>query len=87
MTASSSENPAMHPFAYLAAIHVQELIDEAAIERRGRLVRKGQSRVPAWRRSLGGLFVSAARSIDPTIEATGHNRRSTEGGGARAIAA
>jgi hypothetical protein len=88
MTAPSSENLAMHPFgAYLAAIHVQDLLDDAALERRARLVRKGQPGVPAWRRSLGGLFVSAARSLDPSVAADLQQRRSSEGSGARAIAA
>jgi hypothetical protein len=71
---------------YLAAIHLQELRDEAAQERRARLARKGTSGVPAWRRSLGGIFASAARSIDPTVE-TAPRRTSTKESGARAFAA
>ena len=54
MTAPSSENLAMNAFGpYLAAIHLQDLLDDAALERRARLAHKGQSGVPAWRRSLG----------------------------------
>lgn len=72
---------------YLAAIHMQELRHEAALERRARLARKGLAGVPTWRRSLGGLFASAARSIDPTVEAPAPNRTSAKEGGARAFAA
>jgi hypothetical protein len=87
MTAPSPENLDMHPFApYLAAIHLQDLLDDAALERRARLARKGQSGVPAWRRSLGGLFVSAGRSLDPSVDAR-LPRRPAEGSGPRAIAA
>ena len=71
---------------YLAAIHLQELRDEAAQERRARLARKGNPGVPAWRRSLGGFFASAARSIDPSVE-TPVRSRSPKESGARAFAA
>ena len=72
---------------YLAAIHIDELRDEAAQERRARLARKGNPGVPAWRRSLGGFFASAARSIDPTVATPAQNRTSTKESGARAFAA
>lgn len=52
---------------YLATIHLQNLLDEAELERRARLVRKGQPGVPAWRRSVGGFLASAARSLDPSV--------------------
>lgn len=71
---------------YLAAIHLQDLLDEAALERRARLARKGQPGVPAWRRGLGSLFVTAARSLDPSVEAQSRSRRSTETSRARATA-
>jgi hypothetical protein len=71
---------------YLAAIHLQDLLDDAAFERRARLAQKGQSGVPAWRRGLGSLFVSAARSIDPSVEAQSRSLRSAKPGRARATA-
>ena len=87
MTAPSSENLAMHIFGpYLAAIHLQDLLDDAALERRARLARKGLSGVPAWRRGLGSLFVSAARSLDPSVEADSRSPQSTTASGARATA-
>ena len=72
--------------AYLAAAHLQDLLDDAALERRARLARKGQSGVPAWRRGLGSLFVSAARSLDPSVEAEAQTRQTTGPSRARAIA-
>jgi len=71
---------------YLAAIHLQDLLDDAAIERRARLARKGQSGVPAWRRGLGGALASAARSLDPGIEPPMRDARRAENRGARAAA-
>ena len=70
---------------YLAAIHLQDLLDDAALERRARLARKGQPGVPAWRRGLGSLFVTAARSLDPSVEAQ-RRSRSTKPSSARATA-
>jgi hypothetical protein len=88
MNAPSSENLAMHAFGpYLAAIHLQDLLDDAALERRARLARKGQSGVPAWRRGLGSLFATAARSLDPSVADRTGDGRSNEGRGVRAIAA
>lgn len=72
--------------SYLAAIHLQDLLDDAALERRAKLARKGQPGVPAWRRGLGSLFVTAARSLDPSVEAESHSRNSTTAGRARATA-
>jgi hypothetical protein len=72
---------------YLAAIHLQELLDEASFERRARLARKAGSAVPGWRRNLGGLFASAARSIDPSVETPAPGRSSSKESGARAFAA
>lgn len=71
---------------YLATIHLQDLLDDAAIERRARLARKGQSGIPAWRRGLGSLFVSAARSLDPSVEAGSRRGHSTKTSRARATA-
>jgi hypothetical protein len=72
---------------YLAAVHLQDMLDDAAIERRARLAGKGQHAVPAWRRSLGGVLASAARSLDPSVEAEPIARRSRDGRRARASAA
>ena len=72
--------------SYLAAAHLQDLLDDAALERRARLARKGQSGVPAWRRGLGSLFVSAARSLDPSVESESQGRQSTKTSRARATA-
>ena len=51
--------------AHLAALHQQELLDEARLERRARLSARTRPSVPAWRRSLGAALASAARSVDP----------------------
>jgi hypothetical protein len=62
--------------AYIAVLHQQDLLEEAELRRRVKLVRGSQPRVPAWRRGLGSgarglssLFASAARSLDPSVEA------------------
>ena len=71
---------------YLAAAHLQDLLDDAALERRARLAQKGQAGVPAWRRGLGSLFVSAARSLDPSVDAESRSHPSTKTSRARATA-
>jgi hypothetical protein len=71
---------------YLAALHLQDLLDDAAVERRARLASKGERGVPAWRRGLGGALASAARSLDPGIEPPVRDVRRTENRGARAAA-
>ena len=77
----------MNPFtASLATMHLQEMLDDAAVERRARLAGKGQHAVPAWRRTLGGAFVSAARTLDPSVQAR-PQARSTKKDGARTMAA
>jgi hypothetical protein len=53
---------------YLAALHQQDLLQEAELRRRSKLVNASQPSVPAWRRALGGLLASAARSLDPSDE-------------------
>jgi hypothetical protein len=77
---------------YIAALHQQDLLEEAEIRRRAKLVRGSQPSVPAWRRGLGsgarglsGLFASAARSLDPSVEAE-RTSRGLEDRGARAMA-
>ncbi len=52
---------------YLAALHMQELLEEARAQRRAQLGRHEQPRVSAWRRGLGSAFASAARSLDPSV--------------------
>jgi hypothetical protein len=71
---------------YIAALHQQDLLEEAEIRRRVKLVLGSQPRVPAWRRGLGsgarglsGIFASAARSIDPSVEAERSSHRPADG--------
>ena len=70
---------------YLAAIHQQNLLEEAALVRLVKLSRASGPTVPGWRRGLGGgarrlsgLFASAARSLDPSVETEAVARRTTE---------
>ena len=83
---------------YIAALHQQDLLEEAELVRRLKLARGSQPNVPAWRRGLGigarglsGLFASAARSLDPSVEAKAieakQASRGQDGHGARAMAA
>jgi hypothetical protein len=53
---------------YLAALHQQDLLEQAEIHRRVKLGTASQPSVPAWRRSLSGLLASAAKTIDPTVK-------------------
>jgi hypothetical protein len=55
-------------FPYLIALHQQELLEQAELQRRAKLSTASQPRTPAWRRTLGGLLHSAARSLDPSVE-------------------
>ena len=68
--------------AYVATVHLQDLLQEAEVARRARLAGSSQPTIPAWRRGLGGILAAAARSIDPSI-----TERSSKGRGARAMAA
>jgi hypothetical protein len=73
----------MHALApYLVAIYQKDLLQEAEIIRRAKLATASHPGVSAWRRGLGGILASAARSIDPSIA-----ERSSKGRGARAMAA
>ncbi|TME10857.1 MAG: hypothetical protein E6I65_07860 [Chloroflexi bacterium] len=70
---------------YLAAIHQQNLLEEAELVRLVKLSRASGPTVPAWRRNLGGgarrlsgLFASAARSLDPSVETEAIARRTSE---------
>ncbi len=78
---------------YIAALHQQDLLEEAEIGRRVKLVEGEVPQVPAWRRGLGSgarglssLLASAARVIDPTDDAEPTSGRSTGDRGARAMA-
>jgi hypothetical protein len=70
---------------YLAAIHQQNLLEEARLDRLVRLSRSSGPTVPGWRRGLGGgarrlsgVFASAARSLDPSVETEAVARRTSE---------
>ena len=65
---------------YLAALHQQDLLEQAMLDRRAKVARDAQhaqSTVPAWRRRLGGLFASAAQSLDPSVEVERRTSRMT----------
>jgi hypothetical protein len=53
---------------YLAALHQQDLLEQARVYRRSKLSAASQPTTPAWRRGLGRLFASAARRLDPSVE-------------------
>lgn len=60
---------------YLAALHQQDLLEEALMLRIARRAELANPGVPAWRRvlaagaqGLSGLFASAARTIDPALD-------------------
>lgn len=73
----------MHALApYLLAVYQRDILEQAEITRRLRVAAAAQRGVPAWRRGLGGILASAARSVDPSIP-----DRSGRGRGARAMAA
>ena len=55
-------------FPYLIALHQQELLQDAELSRRAKLSEASRPAIPAWRRSLSGLFASPARSLDPSVE-------------------
>ena len=66
---------------YIAAIHLNDLLQDAAIARRAKLAGASHPAIPAWRRGLGGFLAFAARSVDPSI-----GERSSNGRGVRAMA-
>jgi hypothetical protein len=53
---------------YIAALHQQDLLEQAELGRRAKLSRPSDPVIPAWRRRLSGLLSSAARSLDPGDE-------------------
>ena len=78
---------------YIAALHQQNLLEEAQLIRQARLSRSSSPQVAAWRRGLGGgarglsrLFASAARSLDPSVESAKAKARTSERTVGRALA-
>ena len=78
---------------YMAAIHQQNLLEEAELARLLRRSRASKPEIAAWRRGLGvgarrlsGLFASAARSLDPSTEAERAKVRTSERTVGRALA-
>ena len=70
---------------YLAALHQQDLLQAAELDRLARLSRSSKPEVADWRRNLGGgarrmsgLFATAARSLDPTVEVERTRVRTSE---------
>jgi len=70
---------------YLAAMHQQNLLEQAELERFARRSRASNPGVAAWRRNLGGgarrlssVFATAARSLDPRVEADRGTARTSE---------
>ena len=78
---------------YLAALHQQNLLEQAELDRLVRLARSSKPEVAGWRRNLGGgarrvsgLFASVARSIDPSVETEQAKVRTSERTVGRALA-
>lgn len=78
---------------YIAALHQQNLLEEAQLDRLARLSRSSKPEVATWRRGLGGgarrlsgLFASAARSLDPSVEVERTKVRTSERTVGRALA-
>ena len=70
---------------YLAAMHQQNLLEQAELDRFARQARASNPGVAAWRRNLGGgarrlsgVFASAARSLDPRADAERAKVRTSE---------
>ena len=51
---------------YLAALHQEDLLEQARLYHRAKLATASQA-TPAWRRRLSGLLASAAKQVDPTV--------------------
>ncbi|HYK94418.1 MAG TPA: hypothetical protein VE011_00905 [Candidatus Dormibacteraeota bacterium] len=49
---------------YLAALHQQDLLEQAELRRRAKLSIASERTTPAWRRHLS----AAARALDPSVE-------------------
>jgi hypothetical protein len=71
---------------YLAAMHQQNLLEQAELDRLVRLSRSGPNpEIAGWRRSLGGgarrlsgFFAGAARSLDPRADTERAKVRTSE---------
>ena len=70
---------------YMAALHQQNLLEQAELDRLARLSRSSKPEIAAWRRNLGGgarrlsgLFAGAARSLDPRAETERARVRTSE---------
>jgi len=78
---------------YMAALHQQDLLESAELDRLLRRSRAANPDVAAWRRGLGGgarrlsgLFASAASTLDPSAEASRKQVRTSERTVGRALA-
>jgi hypothetical protein len=71
---------------YLAALHQQDLLEQAELRRRAKLSQGLEPGIPAWRRRLSGLLSAAARSLDPSVERASETTLSN-GSGANALPA
>jgi hypothetical protein len=67
---------------YLAEIHRQDLLDDAAAARLASVARASSPSVSAWRRGLGSLLASVAGTIDPSIDTTTARRTQASVSGA-----
>lgn len=52
---------------YIAALHQQDLLQQAEVQRRAKLSSGSQPSTPAWRRTLSGVLASAAQTLDPSV--------------------
>jgi hypothetical protein len=78
---------------YLAAMHQQNLLEQAELDRLVRRSRASKPEIAPWRRNLGGgarrlsgVFASAARSLDPSVETEHAKVRTSERAVGRALA-
>ena len=78
---------------YMAALHQQNLLEEAELLRQARRSRASNPGVAAWRRGLGGgarrlsnVFASAARTLDPAADKAAARHRTSERTVGRALA-
>lgn len=53
---------------YVAALHQQDLLEQAELRRRAKRSTRFEPAIPAWRRRLSGMLSAAARSLDPSVE-------------------
>ena len=53
---------------YLAALHQQDLLEQAQAVSPSQARDGVAAETPAWRRTLSGALASAARRLDPSVE-------------------